>query len=375
MPTIRRSSNTKFKAISRQLLQDNSLSFDVRGMLAYLLSKPDDWECRPAELARAGGIGRDKCRGMIIAAEKAGYITFGQGRGEHGHFTAAYTVHEEPVPEDQRTQSWTHGPGRFGPGGDDGSDGWDDNDSPLTENPSAASNPPLTENPSAVNASPLTEKPLAVEPLTVEPLAVDQSAYMNREVQNRDLQKRDPQKRDISAPSLRSGAGAAAAPGGSQAAEGAKPLPKAKSARKAKPAAPPADPRHAAFTRIYFSSFRMKYQVDPAWNGRQGKAMSELLARVDADFDAERFAGVVANWMVSARGNGDFIEFCRYFPALLNGPVDQYGNPMSQAVELRTNGKVHSSAGGDEFVAKTMAKVRERRQRAAGDYVEGEIVV
>jgi len=103
---IRRSKKRKFTSLSNQLLQDHNLSFAVRGLLAYLLSKPDDWECRITDIEREGNIGTTARRTMMIEAEKAGYLTFERTRNERGQFFSAYTVHEEPVDESELTFSW-----------------------------------------------------------------------------------------------------------------------------------------------------------------------------------------------------------------------------------------------------------------------------
>ena len=103
---IRKSKRRRFTSLSNQLLQDHNLSFAVRGLLAYLLSKPDDWECRITDIEREGNIGTTARRTMMIEAEKAGYLTFERTRNERGQFFSAYTVFEEPVEESKRTFSW-----------------------------------------------------------------------------------------------------------------------------------------------------------------------------------------------------------------------------------------------------------------------------
>ena len=59
----------------RKTAQDNTLSFEARGVVAYLLSKPDDWTINEAELRKAGGIGRDKMRRILQELIDAGYMT------------------------------------------------------------------------------------------------------------------------------------------------------------------------------------------------------------------------------------------------------------------------------------------------------------
>lgn len=134
---IRKSKRRKFTSLSNQLLQNHSLSFATRGLLAYLLSKPDDWECRITDIEREGNIGTTARRTMMIEAEKAGYLTFERTRNERGQFFSAYTVFEEPVAESERTFSWK-------------SNEKPDLDEPATENP-PPENPPLDDRGDIVN--------------------------------------------------------------------------------------------------------------------------------------------------------------------------------------------------------------------------------
>jgi hypothetical protein len=83
----------------RDTAQDTRLTFDERGMLAYLLSKPGDWEIKEADLQKAGHCGRDKVRGILDSLNKHGYLTKEHER-EKGKFTKnIYTLYETPVTE------------------------------------------------------------------------------------------------------------------------------------------------------------------------------------------------------------------------------------------------------------------------------------
>ena len=59
-----------------------------------------------ADIEREGGIKSTARRTMMKVAEAAGYLTFARNRNAKGQFESAYTVHEEPVEESERTRSW-----------------------------------------------------------------------------------------------------------------------------------------------------------------------------------------------------------------------------------------------------------------------------
>jgi len=95
---IRIAKRTSYTVIARTALQDNRLSFAARGLLAYLLSKPDDWSVQIADIQRAGDIGRDKAYALLGELRKAGYVV-GRQRyrlpgGQWGY--TPYYVFEEP---------------------------------------------------------------------------------------------------------------------------------------------------------------------------------------------------------------------------------------------------------------------------------------
>lgn len=161
MANVRKAKRSRFTSLSNGLLQDSKLSFSCRGMMAYLLSKPTDWEARPEDIEREGGIGRDARRAIMREAEAAGYLTFHTSRKSNGQFENWYDAHEEPVPENERTASWETGKSKTQPG---------------------------TENPQAVKAEPGTGLPPPVEPPAGEPTPGQPVPLIKKEVQSTELQ-------------------------------------------------------------------------------------------------------------------------------------------------------------------------------------------
>jgi hypothetical protein len=60
--------------IARATLQDKKLSWAARGVLGYLLSKPDDWEVAVPDLLKNGDLGRDGIRAVLKELSAAGYL-------------------------------------------------------------------------------------------------------------------------------------------------------------------------------------------------------------------------------------------------------------------------------------------------------------
>jgi len=75
MPTIRvKKGRTPFTRIENSLLQDSRLSWKARGLLAYMLSKPDDFIFHMDELTRHTTDGIDSIRAGIKELQVLGYI-------------------------------------------------------------------------------------------------------------------------------------------------------------------------------------------------------------------------------------------------------------------------------------------------------------
>jgi hypothetical protein len=97
MSTIRVSKRERFTIIDRRLANDDSLSFKARGVLLWLLSKPDDWRCTADDISNAGTEGRDAVRSALKELRSAGYLvqTKVQDR-ETGRWSTETVVMEEP---------------------------------------------------------------------------------------------------------------------------------------------------------------------------------------------------------------------------------------------------------------------------------------
>lgn len=104
-----RRSEEPFTRISNKIAQARGvLSFEARGMILYLLSKPDDWEGQPTDIEAEGHIGKTERRRITIECEKAGYMVYRSVRGKDGRFNQYYEVYDEAVPVPERTRSWEY---------------------------------------------------------------------------------------------------------------------------------------------------------------------------------------------------------------------------------------------------------------------------
>ena len=105
MPVERlRRGDAPYFLMARTTAQDDDLALDRLGLLAHLLSRPEDWEVRHTEIARRFKIGRQRVRDLMSDLEKLGYISREAQRDESGKILGwVVTVH----PFREREEGWS----------------------------------------------------------------------------------------------------------------------------------------------------------------------------------------------------------------------------------------------------------------------------
>lgn len=165
---FRANPDTGYTKLANAFLQDGRLSYETRGLLAELMSRPDDWEIRAEGIVKSGQAGRDRVWRMLREAEQFGYAMAHQARGETGKFKKQeYLITDDPKLLIERAareiQSMME---------------------PLTEK-TGADILPFPENPCA--GSPLTEKPCTGQPCTANPQHTKERYIQTTEETNVDV--------------------------------------------------------------------------------------------------------------------------------------------------------------------------------------------
>jgi hypothetical protein len=111
--------------IDKRTVEDARLTWAARGLLAYLLSRPDDWEVLVKDLINRGNLKRDGIYALLRELRAVGYVRYDPTRDTRGRLRGGtYVVSELPLPDSP------------------------DTDSPDTDSPDAA--PPDTAKPDAL---------------------------------------------------------------------------------------------------------------------------------------------------------------------------------------------------------------------------------
>jgi hypothetical protein len=98
--TVRRSASAgdKVAVLLRTALQDDRLSFRARGVLASVLSRPQDWTTSAARLARSSPTeGRDAIRTALIELESCGYLRRNRTQNERGQWEWHWDISDDPA--------------------------------------------------------------------------------------------------------------------------------------------------------------------------------------------------------------------------------------------------------------------------------------
>jgi len=94
---IRVAKDGDYAVINNTPLNDDRLSWEARGVLAYLLTKPNDWVIRNHDLEKKGKIGGCKLSRILSELKTAGYLTRTRYKKSDGTFQWETIIYEKPT--------------------------------------------------------------------------------------------------------------------------------------------------------------------------------------------------------------------------------------------------------------------------------------
>ena len=164
MAIIRVPKNKDFTVMSNHHLRNRDLSLKSKGLMSYMLSRPDNWDFTIAGLSSLNKDGVDAIARIIQELESHGYLERIRQRGKNGTFgPMEYILHEKPIPVN-----------------------------PVTDNP--------------VLENPVLEKPIQVEPMQENPVQENRpqlnTERPNTERRNIDMKNTESLTTDLSNPDL-----------------------------------------------------------------------------------------------------------------------------------------------------------------------------
>lgn len=119
---IRTVKKQDYHPVNNAPFRDERLSWEARGVLAYFLTRPDDWVVRNGDLINGGPAGRKKIERILNELTECGYLSRHKVRNDDGTFEWVTQVYESPALNPHHTPQkgvWTIPPlANVGEGGD-----------------------------------------------------------------------------------------------------------------------------------------------------------------------------------------------------------------------------------------------------------------
>lgn len=96
-----------FTMISNKIFENQNLSWEAKGLLCYILSRPSDWKVHTWQLAeiyqgKKKGNGRDSIKKIVRELKDAGYINYIKSRNDKGLWQHRYDVYPMPFKDFQK---------------------------------------------------------------------------------------------------------------------------------------------------------------------------------------------------------------------------------------------------------------------------------
>ncbi len=92
---VRAARRHRFVIIDQRAIEDTRLSWAARGLLGYLLSRPDDWKVLVNDLRKRGDLGRDGIYRLLRELRDAGYMRFVRKRDRQGRIRGGTYIVQE----------------------------------------------------------------------------------------------------------------------------------------------------------------------------------------------------------------------------------------------------------------------------------------
>lgn len=93
---VEKNSDNPFVMIDKRPLEKPYLSWKAKGLLAYLLSRPDNWKVRLGDLVKRSTDGEHATRSALDELKAVKHLKVDKVRAEDGTFEWIYTVFEQP---------------------------------------------------------------------------------------------------------------------------------------------------------------------------------------------------------------------------------------------------------------------------------------
>ena len=159
MAIYRKHKENNYVIVDKAFLLNEKISLKAKGLLALLLSYPDNWQFYEAEIVQHAADKANSLSSGLKELIENGYIVRKLGKDETGKFKGyEYHIYEKPITE-----------------------------KPIMENPIMEN--PITEKP--IMENPITEKPITENPITENPVLLNNKDTKNKDTKNKNTKNKN----------------------------------------------------------------------------------------------------------------------------------------------------------------------------------------
>jgi hypothetical protein len=188
MTTIKVKKESKYVTIHNEFFEIPTLSFGAKGLLGYIISKPENWKIRKTDLIKKSTGGKDQIDGYLLELMAHGFMNWFSIKNEEGKIEEwEYEVYEMPYMNPNKDGCIEEGHRRIA-------------EKKAKTKAKNAKKKPKTDNP-IVEQKPQSDYPTVDNP-TVDNPTVDNPPYSNKELRKKDYTKKYVTKTDLDSLSI-----------------------------------------------------------------------------------------------------------------------------------------------------------------------------
>jgi hypothetical protein len=171
----------KFVTIHNEFFDIETLSFTAKGLLGYIITKPNDWKIRKTDLIKKSSGGKTQVESALLELMAHGFMNWYPKRNEDGTIDQwVYEVYEMPYMNPNKEECIREGQRRIA----------EKKAKTKAKNAKKQGKPLKADNP-------IVDKSLEADNLKVDNLKVDNPPMDNPPYSNKDVTKKDFTKKDF----------------------------------------------------------------------------------------------------------------------------------------------------------------------------------
>ena len=110
MPILRKQKVREYTTVDNYFVNDKNLSLKGKGLLLYMLSKPDDWKFNYKSFLKELPEGEKSIRNTLRELKTLNYLKMERFKDENNKYEWIYTISEKPSNIELKNENFEYGP-------------------------------------------------------------------------------------------------------------------------------------------------------------------------------------------------------------------------------------------------------------------------